>query len=139
MITVVKIDLMKNYQNDIKLINDDLIELMEISEKDDLITLGSGLVIDQISYYRGKMIRLYEKMLSDSAELFSKINMYIDQVKSMMEEYDEYSEYNCKICYVNKIDCSFECGHTCCSVCLEKLNECHVCRSSIISIRKIYF
>ena len=47
-------------------------------------------------------------------------------------------QYKCTICMENHITVVFDCGHSCCSKCMETLKSCHMCRKPIESKIKFY-
>jgi len=50
----------------------------------------------------------------------------------------ELEEWLCKICEQRVISFIFQCGHTVCSDCADKLVCCHLCRGSVSKAIKVY-
>jgi hypothetical protein len=64
------------------------------------------------------------------------------QVFKLREEPEKKGESGisgiCKICHNNQNDTVFDCGHTCCKKCGDKLKSCHMCRQPITEKRRFY-
>ena len=53
-----------------------------------------------------------------------------------------FDQCKCRICFDNKVNQAFQCGHVCCDECFEQIkqtnNTCHECRRYITDAIKIY-
>ena len=67
-------------------------------------------------------------------------NKDINDLKIKLDEKNKNDETNkCSICLDNTISyCCSPCGHTYCSDCIKKTNNCHICRGIIHNKIKIY-
>ena len=65
---------------------------------------------------------------------FTNNNKIIEELQTKLNDINK-----CSICLDNTIsNCCIPCGHTYCSDCINKTNNCYICRSIIINKIKIY-
>ncbi|WP_408647436.1 RING-HC finger protein [Wolbachia endosymbiont of Pentidionis agamae] len=44
----------------------------------------------------------------------------------------------CQICEDRQKSVAFRCGHCCCSICVERLSKCHICRGTVAFKIRLY-
>jgi hypothetical protein len=60
-----------------------------------------------------------------------------NEIKKLKDELK--NKNNCSICLENEISTAcFPCGHTYCISCIDNTNKCHICRTYIKNIERIY-
>ena len=91
-------------------------------------------------------INMNSVVLNSRNMIQTKLNNNLNSIESLAET-KQKSNFNCKICYNNKINYALNpCGHTLCQECSENIlknqhqsiNLCPFCKQSIISYHKIF-
>jgi hypothetical protein len=83
---------------------------------------------------KDKIINEFEKPYY-SRKMIIRRNKIINDLKIELEEKNK-----CTICFNNTIShCCNPCGHTYCSDCIDKTNNCYICRSIIHNNIKLFF
>ncbi len=85
-----------------------------------------------------------EELKKNNSNFLQTINEYIiilmkknNEIKKLKDELK--NKNNCSICLENEISTAcFPCGHTYCISCIDNTNKCHICRTYIKNIERIY-
>jgi hypothetical protein len=110
----------------------------------DIIRINNGIIrINKIIQENKKLLYINEnqnKIINDletlhySPKLLEIRNNIINELKKELEEKNK-----CSICFNNTIShCCNPCGHTYCTDCIDKTNNCYICRSIIHNKIKLY-
>ena len=79
-------------------------------------------------YYSRKMIKTRNKIIND-------LKIELEEKNKIINESNK-----CTICFNNTIShCCNPCGHTYCSDCIDKTNNCYICRAIIHNNIKLFF
>lgn len=99
-----------------------------------------------VSNTTNSFINMNSVVLNSRTMIQNKLNNNLNTIESLAET-NQNTNYNCKICYNNKINYALHpCGHTLCLNCSETIkktypngiNSCPFCKQSIISYNKIF-
>ena len=110
----------------------------------DIIRITNGIIrINKIIQQNKKLLYINEnqnKIINDletlhySPKLLEIRNNIINELKKELEEKNK-----CSICFNNTIShCCNPCGHTYCTDCINKTNNCYICRGIIRNKIKLY-
>ena len=81
-----------------------------------------------------KQLETKDKIIDDLKNKLEDKDIIIDDLNKQNKEINK-----CSICLINNISiCCIPCGHTYCNYCINKTNNCYICRSNIINKIKIY-
>ena len=111
----------------------------------DIIMITNGIInINKIIEQNKKLLYINEnqnKIINDletlhySPKLLEIRNNIINELKKELEEKNK-----CSICFNNTIShCCNPCGHTYCTDCIDKTNNCYICRGIIHNKIKLFF
>ena len=64
--------------------------------------------------------------------------LVVDITCILYNSVEDDDESLCRICIERKFQIVFDCGHTACTICAEKVKECPFCRTPISRVIKIY-
>ena len=110
-----------------------------------IIRITNGIInINKIIEQNKKLLYINEnqnKIINDletlhySPKLLEIRNNIINELKKELEEKNK-----CSICFNNTIShCCNPCGHTYCTDCIDKTNNCYICRAIIHNNIKLFF
>jgi len=86
-------------------------------------------------YYSSKLSTIRQNIINALKMQLDDKNKIIDDLKIKNNEINK-----CSICFNNPISyCCTPCGHTYCYVCINKTNNCYICRGIIQNKLKLYF
>jgi hypothetical protein len=145
------------YLLDTKLFSDKLISLQcdpydesKIENDDQLVDLNSN---SKLHIIKGGQTFLhflacfhpnvFVTILATNTQLYNILHI-LDNSNKTCFDYLKYALDNikdlptCNICYEKKELVAMHCGHTCCEICVTKLNECHYCKNSCENHIKLY-
>jgi hypothetical protein len=86
-------------------------------------------------YYSSKLSTIRQNIINALKMQLDDKNKIIDDLKIKNNEINK-----CSICFNNPISyCCIPCGHTYCYDCINKTNNCYICRAIISNKIKLYF
>jgi hypothetical protein len=110
------------------------------------------MYIYEITTIRQNIINALKMQLDDKNKIIDDLkikNKIIDDLKMQLDDKNKIiddlkiknNEINkCSICLDNPISyCCIPCGHTYCTDCINKTNNCYICRGIISNKLKLYF
>ena len=72
-----------------------------------------------------------KKCLECGCKIEHRMTAVIDHSPSRSREPEEDERALCNICMERRLDTAFLCGHQACSLCAERINQCHMCMQPI--------
>jgi hypothetical protein len=116
-----------------KIINELKIELEEKKDKCFNLSLKNK-ELEQKEDIKSSLLFTKDKIINELKIELDDKNKIINDLKIELEEKNK-----CTICFNNTIShCCNPCGHTYCSDCIDKTDNCYICRSIIHNKIKLY-
>lgn len=121
--------------------NEKIIKLNEDKLNED--KLNEKKQLDNIFFIQkekiDKKIDDYKKQVLNNNEIIYNCKVFVDSFIHIFK-IQKLEYLVCNICFNDKVESIFKCGHHCCNKCFATLNnKCHVCRNLISETVKLYY